>query len=100
MPHGDASAFAEWIYADASRCPSQRLGYEVWHKMVRNINDIPHASDLEDFEHISCLPYVDILTLDRRMHGYVSQVSKALSTDYDRKIFRSAKEALKEIGLI
>lgn len=100
IDHEKVGAFAEWVYADATRCPSQRLGYEVWHKMVRNIDDIPHNSDLEDFQHIGCLPYVDLMTLDRRMHGYVSQVSKTLSTDYDKKIFRNTKEVLRKINLI
>ncbi len=99
-PHENISTFADWIYSDASRCPSERLGYEVWHKMVRNITDIPHDSDLEDFQHISCLPYVDLMTLDRRMHGYVCQVSKDISHDYDKKIFRNTKEVLNKIGLI
>ncbi len=100
IPYENSGAFAEWIYSNASRCPSERLGYEVWHKMVRNITDIPHNSDLEDFQHISCLPYVDLMTLDRRMHGYVCQVSKDMSIDYDKKIFVNTKEALKEISLI
>ena len=98
--HDNIDAFAGWIYADASRCPSQRLGYEVWHKMVRNVKDIPHNSDLEDFQHIGCLPYVDLMTLDRRMHGYVGQVSKTLSTGYDKNIFRNTTEALKKMNLI
>jgi hypothetical protein len=100
IPPENISAFADWIYSDASRCPSGRLGYELWHKMVRNITDIPHDSDLEDFHHIECLPYVDLMTLDRRMHGYVGQVSKDMSVDYDKRIFRSTKEVLNKIGLI
>src|SRR3972149_9810820 len=100
IPHRKISTFADWIYSDASRCPSERLGYEVWHKMVRNITDIPHDSDLEDFQHIGCLPYVDLMTLDRRMHGYVCQVSKDISVDYDKKIFKNTTEVLNKIGRI
>jgi hypothetical protein len=100
IPHENISTFADWIYSDASRCPSVRLGYEVWHKMVRNITDIPHDSDLEDFQHISCLPYVHLMTLDRRMQGYVCQVSKDISVDYSKKIFRNTKEFLNKMSLI
>lgn len=100
IPRENISIFANWIYSDASRCPSERLGYEVWHKMVRNITDIPHNSDLEDFQHIGSLPYVDLMTLDRRMHGYVSQVSKDISVDYNKKIFRNTEEVLNKMSLI
>jgi len=63
--------FSKWVYSNPLRCPSIRLGYEIWHKMVRNVTDEPEDSDLEDFQHIGCLPYVDLMTLDRRMYGYV-----------------------------
>ena len=99
IPRENISAFADWIYSDALRCPSVRLVYEVWHKMVRNITDIPHDSDLEDFQHIGCLPYVDLMTLDRRMHGYVCQVSRDILVDYDKRIFRNTKEILNKIGV-
>lgn len=87
IPHERISSFAEWIYSDVSRCPSKRLIYEIWHKMLRNITDVPHDSDLEDFQHIACLPYVDLMTLDRRMHEYVCQVSKSNSVANGKKIF-------------
>lgn len=96
--HKNMSTFADWVYSDASRCPSERLGYELWHKMVRNITDIPHDSDLEDFQHIGYLPYVDLMTLDRRMHSYVCQASKDISVDYNKKIFRNTTEVLNKIG--
>jgi hypothetical protein len=48
-PNGDIKSFANWIYSNPARCPSQRLGYEVWHKMIKNINDDPPPSDMEDF---------------------------------------------------
>ena len=53
------------------------LAMKFGHKMLRNVRDIPRNSDLQDFGYIGCLPYVDVMTLDRRMHGYVTQVSKS-----------------------
>ena len=97
IPLKEVKSFANWIYTNPKHCPSERLGYELWHVMVKNITDIPTASDLEDFQNISALPYVDIMTLDRRMHGYICQVSKRLSIDYDRKIFKNIKEFLENI---
>lgn len=94
----DISILADWIYSDALKCPSIRLGYELWHKMVRNITDIPRDSDLEDYGHIGYLPYVDLMTLDRRMSDYVCQVSKGLSIDYNKKIFRNADDLLNKLN--
>ena len=34
-----ASALANWVYEKPFRCPSVRLGYEVWHKLVKNKRD-------------------------------------------------------------
>jgi hypothetical protein len=100
IPLEDVTSFANWIYSNPKRCPSDRLGYELWHKMVKNITDIPDDSDLEDFQNIAALPYVDVMTLDRRMHGYICQVSKDLSVDYHKKIFRNTKEIINNIGRI
>lgn len=98
LPYENIAAFADWIYSDASRCPSERLRFEMWHKMEGNIGDIPHDSDLEDLLHIGCLPYVDLMTLDRRMFTYVTQAAKHTSVEYNKKIFRSTKELLNKMG--
>ncbi len=97
IPPADLSSFAHWIYDNPSRCPSERLGYEVWHKMLKNITDIPNDSDMEDYVHLCCLPYVDLMTLDRRMHNYVSQASKSLELPYDFKAAKTAQEILERL---
>jgi len=93
-PAEGAESLANWIYSSPQNCPSERLCYEVWHKIVKNVTDVPEESDLEDFQHIGCLPYVDLLTTDRRMNGYVSQASATISVDYGAKCFCSVKEVL------
>jgi hypothetical protein len=97
IPQKEVKAFADWIYANPVRCPSIRLGFELWHKMLKNISDIPTDSDLDDFLNIYCLPYVDAMTVDRRMHGYVSQVSKSLQSNYGKKLFKNTTELLAHI---
>lgn len=89
MPMDD---FAAWIYKDARRCPGFRLGYEVFHELLKNVGDKPEASDIPDISHINAIPYVDVATVDRRMHGYCSQVSRKLqkvqsTIDYADRIF-------------
>ena len=88
------SDFANWIYENPNRCPAIRLCYEVWHKIVKNKTDSLEDSDMEDYQHLACLPYVDFMTLDRRMHGYVSQASVSISLDYQNRIFRSFQDLL------
>jgi len=94
---GEADALADWIYATPSRCPAIRLGYELWHKMIKNVGDQPRASDIEDFHHLDCAPYVDMITMDRRMHGYLMQVGVSIGVDYGSKAFRETTDVLKKI---
>lgn len=94
IPSEELTPFSSWIYDNSSRCPSERLGYEVWHKMLKNITDTPNDSDMEDYNHLCCLPYIDLMTLDRRMHNYVSQAAKSLELPYDLKAVKTAQEIL------
>ncbi|MGD9849920.1 MAG: hypothetical protein AB7T38_01505 [Nitrospirales bacterium] len=89
--------FANWVYEEPFRCPSVRLCYEVWHKIVKNKTDLLEDSDMEDYQHLTCLPYVELMTLDRRMHGYVSQVSATLDLDYRNRIFKSVQDVVFQI---
>jgi hypothetical protein len=91
------SDFANWVYENPNRCPAIRLGYEVWHKIVKNKTDPLEDSDMEDYQHLTCLPYVDLITLDRRMHGYVSQASASLGLDYRDRVFKSTRDLLSRL---
>lgn len=97
-PREELNSLASWILEVNTRCPSIRLGYEVFHKVVKNITDKTESGDIPDFSHISCLPYVDFITLDRRMRGYVDQASKSIGVPYTNKVCRNYSEALNEIG--
>jgi hypothetical protein len=92
-----ASALANWVYEKPFRCPSVRLGYEVWHKLVKNKADALEDSDMEDYQHMTCLPYVDLMSLDRRMCGYVEQAGASLRLDYTNRVFRSTQDVLRRI---
>lgn len=89
--------FANWIYDSPNRCPSMRLSYEVWHQIVKNKGDRLAVSDMEDYQHMICLPYVDLITLDRRMHHYVSLAAAKIGMQWSNRIFKSAKEVLRQI---
>jgi hypothetical protein len=69
-----------------------RLGYEAYHKLVRNLSDRVEDSDIDDFTHISSLPYVDGITLDNRMRGYIAQVDASIGTAHSRRVYRNLDE--------
>ena len=87
FPQDAVNDLAAWIWASPNRCPALRLGYEVFHKIVRNVTDSGEKSDIPDFAHVDCIPYIDAITLDRRMRGYVEQANHSMSTAYSQKIF-------------
>ena len=86
--------FASWIYENPNRCPSTRLGYELWHQIGKNKTDPLEDSDMEDYQHVLCLPYVNLMTLDKRMHHYVSQAAASMGLDYGERIFRLVQDVL------
>ena len=92
------SDFASWIYENPKRCPAIRLIYEVSHKIVKNKTDILEDSDMEDHQHLTCLPYVDLMTLDKRMHGYASQAFACWDLDYPLRILKSTQDMLNRLG--
>jgi len=94
QPAEGVDAFAKWIYKAPSRCPSLRLLYDTYHKMLMNEKYIPEDNDMEDFNHVRCLPYVDFMTLDRTMHSYVSQASIGLGIGYEKRVVKSVQEVL------
>lgn len=87
FPADGVEALASWIWAKPDRCPAMRLGYELYHQILRNTNDRSGASDIGDLTHAGCLPYVDAMTLDRRMRNYVAQADRALGTAYGNRVF-------------
>lgn len=88
--------FARWIRNEPSRCPGWRIFHETYLEFCTNVNDRVDEGDIRDFSHISCLPYIDAITLDRRMAGYCRQASTRLSelnhtVDYLDRIFPNSE---------
>ena len=88
--------FSNWMYENSNRCPGIRLSYEVWHQIVKNKTDVLQDSDMEDYQHLINLPYVDVITLDRRMTGYVAQAAKRMGMDIKGRICKSVVDILDE----
>ena len=92
FPPDRVDDLSAWIYENPNRCPAVRLGYEVFHKLLKNVTDGGEVSDIPDFAHVDCIPYVDAITLDNRMRGYVAQSDQSLGTLYSNKVYRNIGE--------
>lgn len=69
---------AQWIHSDARRCPALRLHYDLYHQMLTDGQDTPKDSDLCDHSQASCLPYVEAISVDRRIAHHLRQVCSRL----------------------
>jgi hypothetical protein len=96
-PRGGVNALADWIYECPDRCPGTRLNYEVYHHLRRNVGDQPEASDFGDFAHVRCTPYVDLVTLDRRMADYVRRSGQGWPNDQARGLRQDLSAILQEL---
>lgn len=92
FPDNQISALSDWIYQSTTRCPAARLGYEMYHKILRNLTDSSEESDIPDFAHVSCVPYCDAITLDNRIRGYIAQVDHSIGTEYSKKVYRNVDD--------
>src|SRR3989338_4275216 len=99
LPTRGVRPFAEWIYEDPARCPSYRLSYEVYHAVLNNIGDVPKDGYIPDFAHLQCTPYVDLITLDRRMITYVQQVSSRLRLPYPERTCRELNRIIEKLTI-
>jgi len=78
LPDARVEEFAFWLYQNPNRCPGVRLGHEIQRAILANENDNPPGSDVFDRALIYALPYVDALTLDRRMRHYCAGASRKI----------------------
>ncbi len=97
IPSAGIKAFARWVRENPARCPGYRQSYEMYHAIQANSSDIPKDGDIPDMAHIAALPYVDFLTLDRRMMNYATHIGSKLlknisSPPYQTRLFRSLAE--------
>jgi hypothetical protein len=100
MPATGKKPFARWIRQDPTRCPGWRLFDEGYLKFASNVADSVDHGDSNDWSHVSSLPYVDAITLDRRIAAYARAAAETLQLQnstcrYSDRIFRNAEEWLR-----
>jgi hypothetical protein len=98
----NAAAFIDYVYVDADRCPGFRIYHEVFRSLARNLNDNPEAGDFVDLALISAIPYVDAVTLDRRMRTYVEQAARKMlkvnaAVNYRDRVYEDVSELMRRV---
>lgn len=94
----DLEAFAHWVYDVSTRCPAVRVIYEAQHLLIKNASDIPKDGDIGDFSHMAALPYVDLMTMDRRACTYARQAFRAAGLPYDSRILSDVGDLIRALG--
>lgn len=99
LPRGREEEFAEWVYADPSRCPGLRLNHEAYRALLENYTDIPERGDFADLAHIATIPYVEAATLDRRMRNYCRRAAGQMLAagaliDYAGRVYENLADVM------
>ena len=90
-----ASRRCERLFENPLRCPGTRLQFETFQMLVGDRKAKAKASDIPDFSHVSCLPYVDLMTLDGQMRSYVrSATRQGWPSDLTGKLVANVEEVL------
>lgn len=74
----DLRAFGQWLWNAPPRCLGLRLHFEVYHQLLRDKSMAFQDGDIADFAQIASLPYVDVLTVDKRIADLLSKVFQKL----------------------
>lgn len=101
-PQSGLTKLARWIRADPIRCPGWRLFHEAYLEFCTNVGDPVDVGDVRDFSHVACLPYVDAMTLDRRMSAYCRVAATRLQAlnpeiGYSSRIFGNTEAWLQNV---
>lgn len=96
VPPQGLSAFARWLRDNPARCPGWRIFEESYLEFCTNKHDQVDVGDLSDWSHVSAIAYVDAITLDRRIAGYVRAAAEKLETlnrdvRYSQRLYPSLK---------
>lgn len=92
-------ALSRWMSEDPHRCPGTWFHHHAHEELIRNVTDGPQHGDLPDLGHMTCVPYVERVTFDRRMSGYATGAVRRLAKhvpeiDLQGRVFRSLAAVL------
>jgi hypothetical protein len=100
LRQGELNPFAQWLWNNGSACSGWRSFHESYLEFSGNVGDRGERGDISDFSHMTAIPYVDAITLDRRMADYCRRAARKLDRRYPdvgysaTKIFNNLAEWL------
>jgi hypothetical protein len=99
----DLVQFGEWLWDNPVRSLGARLFFEAHHFQVNDHSLKFGDGDVADFAHIAALPYVDVLTVDKRIDNLLQMVFRKYRTspwapDMAASVFRSIDDVLNKFG--
>ncbi len=90
-PRQTFDQFCNFLEVNPALCPGWLLFHEAYGDFCDNVQDLGQRGDSPDFSHIITSPYVDAVTLDRRMAGYARTASRRLAQETGLPQFDEAK---------
>jgi hypothetical protein len=99
----DPVQFGEWLWDNPIRCLGARLFFEAHHFQMNDHSLKFGDGDVADFAHIPALPYVDALTVDKRIENLLQMVFRKYRTtswapDMAAMVYRDIDAVLKKFG--
>lgn len=91
--------FTNWLNNNPLLVPSLYIPYVVQHEMFRQmfrdkLKNFKH-SDFQDLDHISAIPYIDYISLDRRFFSHASQAfhsNEKIPKIYQHKLIKKINQ--------
>lgn len=93
----DPNGFAFSVTEAPTRCPSLWFFHQFYLEYTGNVGASIDPGDYLDLSHASRVPYVDALTLDRRMKNYGEQAIRKITKygiDYSGRLFPNLAQVI------
>ena len=82
-PHGlDIPRFGAWLWQNPLRCLGLRLVFEAHHLRQRDKARPFEDGDIADYAHITAIPYVDLITVDKRIAHLLAKTFRKLRANH------------------
>jgi hypothetical protein len=92
------SSFCKWLWDKPQRCIGFRIHFEAYHQLLNDRRNKFQDGDIADFTILSSIPYVDMITVDKRISDILYKTLKVLhkhiDTDLSARVFASTKNLM------
>jgi hypothetical protein len=95
----DQAAFGRWLWRDPTRTVGHRIHFEAYHQLLKDRSNPVQDGDIADFALIAAVPYVDRLTVDKRIGDVLHKVFRKVgkmntAADLSERVFTKISKLL------